>query len=416
MVCSSIVLVVGVMLRARLAFERPSRIEVFGLVAAGGGMVLTVALTEIVLRLVPGAFGPEIRQLMQADVRNYGVADPYIGYLHRPNHTTETTGRDFHSIAHVDGLGFRNATWPWPARADIVTVGDSLTFGYGSADDESWPAVLAKAMSPARLINLGLIGAGPQQYQRLYETFGVKLQPKLLVVGFFGQNDFWDAGMFDQWQAQGAEPNYMIWRDFGRPVRMRFSLRDPLESLNGFGHAATAPIVRRSYLYHLLRALRDDSGRAGERPRVLTFSDGGRVQVFEGELQTQRALARPERRQFQLAVQALRDIAVETQRQGTHLLVVLQPGKEEVYLPGVGQTMDDTTSALRPALDRLGIDYLDLGPAFREHAAAGERLFHETDGHPNAAGYALTARVVAARIEAHAARYGLIAGTPGLGW
>jgi hypothetical protein len=62
---------------------------------------------------------------------------------------------------------------------------------------------------------------------------------------------------------------------------------------------------------------------------------------------------------------------------------------------------------LRAALDRLGIDYLDLAPGFRARAAAGERLFFEVDGHPNQAGYALTAELLQAHITEHAARYGL---------
>jgi lysophospholipase L1-like esterase len=406
-VCSSIVLAAGLALRARRVLERPTRFEVFGLVTAIASVVLTVVLLEIVLWVVPGVFSPEIRQLMEADVKNFGVAHPSIGYLHRPNVPIETTGRDFHAVAHVDGLGFRNATWPWPARADIVAVGDSLTFGYGSADDEAWPALVAKALAPVRLINLGLVGASPQQYERLYETFGVKLDPKLLIVGFFGENDFWDARMFDEWLSGGTEPNYMVWRDFGRPMRVRLSLRDPLGSLDRLAHTMMAPVVRHSRLYHLLDALRGNAQDVSGGTETITFSDGRRVQLFRGEFAAMRAVSRPGAREFQLALDALERIQALAARQGTRVLIVLQPGKEETYMPEVVASMGDTTTDLRAALDHAGIEYLDLGPAFRHHAAAGEQLFHEVDGHPTPAGYALTAQKVTERIQVNAAAYGL---------
>jgi lysophospholipase L1-like esterase len=409
---ASFVLAAGLALRARRISERPTRFEVFGLVTGIASVVLTLVLLEAVLWIVPGVFTPEIRQLMEADAGNFGVADPTIGYLHRPNAPMTIAGRDFHSVAHVDGLGFRNATWPWPAHADIVTVGDSLTFGYGSSDDEAWPAIVASSLGHTSLINLGLIGASPQQYERLYEKFGVKLHPKLLIVGFFGQNDFWDARMFDRWLSGGTDPNYMVWRDFGQPMRVRFSLRDPVGSLSGLAHTILAPVVRYSRLYHLLEALRSNAG-TGEA-QVITFSDGHRIQVFRGEFAAMRAASRPVRPEFTLALHALERMQALAGSQGTHVLVVLQPGKEETYLPDLIASMGDTTADLRPALDRAGIEYLDLGPAFRHQAAAGERLFYEVDGHPTAAGYALIARLVAHHVEQHAAEYGLAATKPAL--
>ncbi len=406
-VSASLLLAAGLALRARRLSDRLSRLDWFGLVAAVGAVLVTLVLTEGVLRLVPGVFSPEVRQIMEADVKNYGVSHPYIGYLHRPNVAIELTGRDFHAVHHVDGLGFRNG-WPWPAHADIVTVGDSLTFGYGVSDDEAWPAMVARAMAPARLINLGLVGAGPQQYLRLYQTFGEKLTPKLLIVGFFGQNDFWDAGMFDRWLASGVGGNYMVWRDFGQPVKVHFSLRAPLESLDSLVRGIAYPLTRRTYLFNLLRALR--GAEAGAPPVAYHFADGHQVQLFEDDFRSKRALGESGTHEFQLTIDALGQLQTLANEEGAHLLVVLQPGKEEVYLPLMSHhPVADTTTALRPALDKLGVEYLDLDPAFRAQAATGQQLFYEVDGHPNQAGYALTAQLVTAYLKDHAERLGLTA-------
>jgi hypothetical protein len=86
---------------------------------------------------------------------------------------------------------------------------------------------------------------------------------------------------------------------------------------------------------------------------------------------------------------------------------VLQPSKEEVYLPLLGEPGPDPGSHLRRTLGELGIPYLDLLPDFRSRAAKGEVLFFEADGHPNARGYALTAELVLAHLRNNAAKYGL---------
>jgi hypothetical protein len=179
-----------------------------------GGLLLSLLLMEGLLR----AFGALLPGEMQQIIRtpgSMGVAHPYIGHLHTPNNSFVVSGRDFQELNHTDGHGFRNA-WPRPARADIVVVGDSLTFGYGVSDTKTWPSILARDLPSARIINLGLIGAGPQQYLRVYETFGIPLCPAVVLVGVFVGNDFWDAGLFDRWVRSHAGGNYMVWRDFGR--------------------------------------------------------------------------------------------------------------------------------------------------------------------------------------------------------
>jgi hypothetical protein len=214
--------------------------------------------------------------------------------------------------------------------------------------------------------------------------------------------------MFDRWLSGGAEGNYMIWRDFGQPMRVHFSLRDPMGSLNGLAHTILAPVVRHSRLYHLLDALRGNAHDVSGGTKTISFSDGSRVQLFSGQFAAMRAASRARSPEFPLVLDALERIQALASAQGTHVLLVLQPGKEETYLPDVVASTGDTTTDLRAALDRAGIEYLDLGPAFRHHAAAGERLFHEVDGHPNRAGYALTAHVIAEHVQKHTAHYGLV--------
>jgi hypothetical protein len=372
------------------------RRPIYAVVSIVIGLFASVVLVEGLLRLFPNLIPIEIRHFIEVRENQFGVGHPYIGHLHTPNNSFVLSGRDFSATHNTDGYGFRNS-WPWPDRVEIVALGDSMTFGQTVEDNQAWPAVLDGLLPQSRVINLGLIGAGLQQYLRVYETFGIKLHPKLLLVGLFIRNDFWDDGLFERWLTSGAG-NYMVWRDY-RPTKVRFDSNHPIDGLV----QTLRLVVRASYLYNLLRYIRQVSFEV----KVFQTADGSQLQLLPGDFAEKILGAQPERREFHLALNALRRIYSIASDNGTTMLVLLQPGKEEVYLPLLGEAVPDPAEPLRRELEKSGIDYLDLTPSFRERARAGEKLFHETDGHPNARGYALIAESVRAYLKTNAARYGL---------
>jgi lysophospholipase L1-like esterase len=407
-VAAALLLVTGLILRTSPVREPLRRTDVFALIVVTGGICIGVALTELFLRFGSGLLSEQLQvQLAGADPSNLGVPHPSVGYLHTPNHKVVMTGRDFSAVHTTDGLGFRNA-WPWPKHAEIVAVGDSLTFGQCVQDDEAWPFRLGRDLSPLRVVNLGLIGAGPQQYQRLYEAFGVKLRPKLLIVAVFARNDFWDADTFDRWLQSGRGGNFMVWRAFGQPPALDLKLSEPRGSLERLFKSTVVPAVRRSYTFALVRALQGGvEGEGSASARVYTFPGGGRVELFESDFLNKTSSAKPGRRPFRIMLESLERIRALASEHGTQVLTVLLPGKEEVHLPLLDGSTLDPTSALRAAMDQRGLEYVDLAPIFLAHAKAGEQLFYEVDGHPNPAGQSLIARVIEAHVRANAGRYGL---------
>ena len=124
------------------------RRPIYAVVSIVIGLFASVVLVEGLLRLFPGLLPIEIRQLVQARQSDFGVAHPYIGHLHKPNNSFVFSGRDFSATHRTDGHGFRNL-WPWPDRADIVAVGDSVTFGQTVENHEAWPAVLGSLLPQA---------------------------------------------------------------------------------------------------------------------------------------------------------------------------------------------------------------------------------------------------------------------------
>jgi hypothetical protein len=181
-------------------------------------LFISVILAEGILRCFPELLSIETRTRLnwQRVVDHpWHVAHPYIGHLHNIEYlrdlktsTIASTSRFWHEPARFDAWGFRNAT-PWPERVDIITVGDSVTYGLTVNDKQAWPALLERALAPHQVLNLGLVGAAPQQYLRVYETFGTKLSPKVLLVGLFLGNDLTDALSFDAWWRVKSRMSFM---------------------------------------------------------------------------------------------------------------------------------------------------------------------------------------------------------------
>jgi hypothetical protein len=247
-----------------------------------------------------------------------------------------------------------------------------LTFGYGVEDDLAWPALLQQALPQIRVLNLGLSGAGPPHYVRVYETFGRPQHPKLILVGLFAANDFQDARLFNLWESSQVGGNYLIWRN------LQGTQRDHSD-------------LQRSREVSLM-------WRLGE-PNVFKFTDGSLLQLLPSFVASRAIEAQPERYEFQLVLQNCKHLQALSQDDGAQLLVVFLPSKEEVYLPLLGETVPDLSGPLRLALERLGIPSLDLTPAFRWHAAAGQRLFFEVDSHPNQQGYELIAQEILTNLK-----------------
>src|SRR5215831_14690971 len=106
------------------------------------------------------------------------VADDYL------NHRVMA-----HTGGH-DAWGFRNRKVPH--SADIVCIGDSMTYGVAARARDSWPAALAKLRGDTTY-NMALGGYGPIQYLHLLRTRAKELHPKIAIVGLYPGNDLMDA-------------------------------------------------------------------------------------------------------------------------------------------------------------------------------------------------------------------------------
>lgn len=119
-------------------------------------------------------------------------ARPGLIEEHRPNARAKLMGVTVRTDAH----GFRRpgAALEAARRPDerrVVALGDSLTFGWGVAEDQTWPARLETLLrercpeSPATVLNAGVGNSNTSMQRARYELLAAPLEPEWLVLGYF---------------------------------------------------------------------------------------------------------------------------------------------------------------------------------------------------------------------------------------
>ncbi len=94
------------------------------------------------------------------------------------------------SLGPHDILGFRNTSIP--NVADVVTIGDSQTYGINVIHNESWPQRLSQKLGGKKVYSMAIGGWSPPQYLAIYEK-ALTLQPQAVVIGIYLGNDILEA-------------------------------------------------------------------------------------------------------------------------------------------------------------------------------------------------------------------------------
>lgn len=304
-----------------------------------------------------------------------------------------------------DAQGWRNPAEL--ARADVLFVGDSQTFGFAVSVPETFCQQFA-GLAGATSYQMANGSYGPVQYRELVQR-GVALQPKLVVVGFYFGNDLLDA--VDYAGLEGAEAV----RSKGR----RYVVRDNPE-LRGrrspnLTMAGIDWVLESSHLLDLgARVVKSrlQGGALDDQPGAVPFVhetastvflpgyrrpavDPGSDKVVEGLRVTQRCL---------------RDIAAQCRSIGARCLVLWIPTKEHSYsewllgtpLADQVQSLAKLHQAEKAVRERLsevlaseGLQVVDATAAIVAALQRGEAPWFATgDGHLNAVGHRVVAELL----------------------
>ena len=253
-----------------------------------------------------------------------------------------------------DARGLRGPAAPDPPPGQglrVLCVGDSMTFGEGVDDEDTYPHQLERILAeklqqPVRVYNAGVISLGQQEQKDVVREFVPKLQPDLVLLQFTVAND-----VTDNWR----------WKDQPGPLRRRLDACETLEH-----HILLInPLARWSRAYRL------GIWRWGRH--AIKY----RYMVEEGNLA----------RSAKLLVE-LRDLVREVAGRELPVGVLIAPSVVQVER-GLAEALLRTeriNEGIRSRLKAAGVPVLDLLPALRERADAGASLYIPVDRHWNAAG------------------------------
>ena len=160
----------------------------------GFSILLFIFCAEVFLRLVkPQNF----------DVHAPGmyVADPSVGYVLKPGFAGIIERSEFRAPFTVNEAGLRGPA-PRPRTENtfrILVLGDSMAFGFGVLDDETFSVQLENMLAgrfpslDVQVLNGSVPGYGTADELAFLKSRGAALDPDLVVVQFFPLMISWKA-------------------------------------------------------------------------------------------------------------------------------------------------------------------------------------------------------------------------------
>lgn len=360
--------------RGSLVRTRRTWRVVRALVIAGASLAHLVGGAEVGMRQFPHMM-PTEKRLMEDAIHSpfhATVPDPDVGFLPPSGLRRLVRTSDFTAVYETDSRGFPNPE-PWPSRASLVFLGDSVAFGYGVDVRESFPHVIGDLLSTP-VVNLALAGAGPSRQAAVYQKFGIGLRPRHVVACVYAV-DFGNDQRFDTWIRRGRTDDY-------NDLRM---------TLGRAEDDAETPVLRhyleKSWLYAHGRdwVLGRLPGRESPPDRY-RFPDGSETLLSRGAWAYAATEAVENDPRIEQLLASLQDLEALVKQHGARLSVVLVPSREELFGPPASKTAANIMSRVRVRLVRAGFSVMDLYPAVRD--AGGTRSpYFRVDGHFNEHGH-----------------------------
>ena len=321
-----------------------------------------------------------------------GIRVPRSGLVGR-----QTAPGKFAVTVSINAQRFRSrrefAPGAAPGVTRIAVLGDSLAFGWGAEDDETYPAqlerLLERRLPPARfeVINAAFPGTCLGEKALWYEAGVQSFHPRVVVLTALGDDVdgdlFWRGFSLD---AGGrAAPSPRVLR--GPAARAVRPVRSLFRSLPGY-----ESLVERSHLFAVVRR--------------------GATRLVSSERTTslgRRPAAPEEQRRFReeglaLLQAEVRWLRERVARDGARLAVVFLPFRDGIYATQ-GWWADElrwksraVSEALRAVCAEESLPFKDVTPDLVALAGSGAAaLYHEgADTHPTPAGYRAIADSVAA--------------------
>lgn len=290
---------------------------------------------------------------------NHCEYDPELGWRHANNkRVPDLYGAGLGLTTNGQHMrGPRDHAPQKPADAyRILCLGDSFTMGYGVADDETYPALLAGQQPGLDTINMGLGGYGLDQCYLWYRRDGVQFQVDALLFAFI-------VGDFYRMNPEGNVA------DIPKPV---------LDLVDNEPVALNVPVVN---------ALQPTFGKRVQQVWHTSSLYALLPKTFAAPTQT--STPTNQQRFAPIALRMFEILRDQSKQRGQLFTLALLPVLEEVHMP----RLDLVDGWLLPALAERGIPLIDVRPAFRA-VPKSELVECFTQGHYSKRGNLIAAKAL----------------------
>jgi lysophospholipase L1-like esterase len=290
---------------------------------------------------------------------------PVYGWTPRPSFRRTLAG----SETTINSAGYRGrevGAARTPGRTRVVMLGDSITFGYGVRDGETFSAVLETIDPRLEVVNLGVQGYGTDQELLKLEREGLAFAPDVVVLNVCLANDLLDnaaaKSIYD-----GVYPKPYFRLEDGRLVLVA-------------GHVALSPARRLALLLSQRSALFNAA-------LDLTRVDRARYQrQLAGLAETE-----PPEPAFAVTFALVRRMDEEARARGARFVALLYPSLRDFIRPS------RRAQRFLEAPELRGVRVVDLRPRFEARGFTSDTFpRYSLDGnlHLTAEGHRLAAGVI----------------------
>jgi lysophospholipase L1-like esterase len=353
-------------------------------------------------------------------------ADETLGYRLKSSITasfrrTRANGGD-RITWHTNSRGYRGDELGADGTPRVIVYGDSNVQAVFSRDENTFPERLERRVAetlgrPIEMINAGVIGYGPDQHLLRMAAELPSLQPSLVILTVFADNDLGDP----------LRHRLLELRDGRLERRSDHFIYRPPTSLEHARLVARSLLITRATVRMLsaVRPEQEDVQANGAEARVRVLEELT-AREFEHYITPGSAFVRgdhydidvavdPERESSRTKLALFRAIIAEarraTERANVPLLVVVQPSRVDLttadsfnheVLSKAYASYDRTrlTSLIADVCREEMVDVIDLYDVFSRNEPA-TLYFADDDSHWNDAGQALAAELVTPRVAQH---------------
>lgn len=254
---------------------------------------------------------------------------------------------------HVNSHGYRGDPLPdatSETELRLVVMGDSMTFGNGTGDDDPYPARLESWLNEraegwgSRVANLGVPSYNAEQVELWFRQGGLPLEPDLVVYGFF-VNDAAPKGTSIIW----ARPNPGIFQ----------------------------VVVDNSHLLRLIQMQAPKLVTSIRKALGIRARSDGYIDYFQNGTETWKACSN-----------ALKGIHDSCREQGIPLVVALIP----FWVPFEDYPWENCHAVVRNHLEEIQVPFIDLALEWKEEGINGRDYWIDIhQSHPTREGHELVA-------------------------